>query len=201
MSEARGFTIIEAAVSLAMLAILMGSVASSMVRDSSTHRALVAHMGPEMKVRRVLHRVATEIRMAGVWGEDRDHDGELDEGEDLNLNEQLDSDWNLADGTERADLAFNARQDLRDEEGTLLATGVYAPKTRFYLENGTLFRERTRIVEGKPEVVRAVLATRIEKLRFAREGGLVVIGATVRVTLGGGQTQVHRLETRVWLRN
>ena len=74
-------------------------------------------------------------------------------------------------------------------------------RKRASTSNGTLFRERTRIVEGKPEVVRAVLATRIEKLRFAREGGLVVIGATVRVTLGGGQTQVHRLETRVWLRN
>jgi len=199
--DRRGFTILEAMISLAVLAVLMGSVASGLVGDSRAHEAFVAHMGPEMKVRRILHRMATEIRMAGVWAEDHDHDGVLDEGEDLNLNGKLDSDWNLADGTKRPDLAFNTREDLRDEEGNLLATGIYTPMTRFYLENGTLFRERTRDVEGVPTPVRAVLATRIRSLEFEREGGLVVIRAGVRVTLAGGRFQDHLLETRVWLRN
>ncbi|MHC4940870.1 MAG: prepilin-type N-terminal cleavage/methylation domain-containing protein [Planctomycetota bacterium] len=197
----RGFTLIEVAISLTVLAILMGSVAGSLARDNSTHQALVAHMGPEMKMRRVLHRMATEIRMAGVWGEDRDHDGVLDEGEDLNLNGHLDADWNLADGQERADLAFNARQDLRDEDGTVIATGIYSPRTRFYLQGGTLYRERIRIVEDEPQVVRAVLATRVKELQFARDAGVVTVRVTVSVELGGGRLKDHVLETRVWLRN
>ena len=198
---ARGLTLIEATISLAVFAALFGTVAGSLVQDSRAHEAIVAHMGPEMKVRRILHRMATEIRMAGVWAEDRDHDGELDEGEDLNLNEVLDSDWNLGDGEKLPELSFNAREDLRDADGTLLATGVYTSKRRFYVENGTLYRETTRYEEGKPQARRAILATRIHALEFEREGGLVVVRATVRVNLAGGRSKDHVLETRVWLRN
>lgn len=201
MADRRGFTIIEAMISLAVLSVLMGSVAGSLIRDSRAHEALVAHMGPEMKMRRVLHRMATEVRMAGVWAEDRDHDGVLDEGEDLNLNGHLDSDWNLADGEKRTDLAFNTREDLRDADGNLIATGIYTPRTRFYIENGTLYRERMRDVEGVLTPVRAVLATHLQSLEFERDAGLVVIRAGVRVTLGGGRYQDHTLETRIWLRN
>jgi hypothetical protein len=179
----------------------MGIVAGTLARDTSTHQALLAHMGPEMKVRQILHRMANEIRMAGVWAEDRDHDGELDEGEDLNLNGYLDSDWNLADGAERQDLSFNTRADSLDEDGNVIATGVYSSKTRFFLENGTVYRERTRFVDDEPTAVRAVLVTRVQELRFSRKGGLVVIRARTRAALGGGKSRDHVLETRVWLRN
>jgi len=197
----RGFTLIEAMVSLSVLAVLMGSVASGLVSDSRAHEAFVAHMGPEMKLRRILNRMATEVRMAGVWAEDRDHDGVLDDGEDLNGNGILDSDWNLPDGARHNELAFNAREDVRDETGKVIATGHYTPKSRFFLEDGTLCRERTRMVDGNPVTARASLANGLKALEFERVGGLVVIRATVTVNLSGGRTQDHTLETRVWLRN
>ena len=198
----RGFTLLETMISLAVFAVLMGSIGAGLVQDSNAHATIVAAVGPEMKVRRVLHRIGKDLRMAGVWGEDRNHNGRLDDDEDLNDNGVLDADWNLEDKTERADLAFNTRMDLRDKDGTVITTGVYDGKTRYLFEDNTVLREKTRYDEdGKATVVRTVLATRVKELRFARSGGLVRIRASVDIASGGGRSREYVLETRVWLRN
>ena len=198
----RGFTLLETAISLTVFAMLIGTIAMGLVQDTRAHDVIVAHAGPEMKMRRIIHRIGKDLRMAGVWGEDRNHNGTLDEGEDLNDNGVMDADWNLEDKTERTDIVFNTRTDLRDEEGNVLATGIYDTKVRYAFVDGMVLREKTRYDEdGKPEVVRTILATRIKDVRFARSGGLVRIRASVDVNLGGGRTREHVLETRVWLRN
>ena len=189
-------------ISLAVFGVLMGSIAIGLVRDSNAHETIVAAVGPEMKVRRVIHRIGKDLRMAGVYGEDRNRNGRLDEDEDLNDNGILDADWNLEDQTERTDLSFNTRTDIRDKDGHEITTGVYDSRTRYVFENGTIVREKTKYdKEGKASVVRTVLATNVKDLRFARSGGLVRIRASVDIASAGGNKREHVLETRVWLRN
>ncbi|MHC4955686.1 MAG: PulJ/GspJ family protein [Planctomycetota bacterium] len=197
----RGFTLLEAGISLGVFAVIIGTVAAGIVQDTRAHEAMVAHAGPEMQVRRIIHRIGTDLRMAGVWGEDKNRNGMLDEGEDLNNNGVMDADWNLDDGVERKDIAFNTRTDLR-KDGNVIATGIYSPKVRYAFDSGMIVREKTRYDEsGKPEILRTVLATGIKDVRFARSGGLVRIRAAVDVKDGSGHVREHVLETRVWLRN
>ena len=140
--------------------------------------------------------------MAGVWGEDRNRNGQLDDGEDMNANGLLEADWSLADKSESSNISFNTRADLRDADGVLIATGVYETKTRYFIEDGTVFREKTRFNDaGVAHVVRTPLATRVKELTFARSGGLIRIRATVQIVRAGGRARDEVLETRVWLRN
>ena len=51
--------------------------------------------------------LGVDLRMAGLWGEDSNHDGVFQEREDLNGNGVLDADWSLPDGETQNVLAFN----------------------------------------------------------------------------------------------
>lgn len=204
MNSPRGFTLIEASISILIFALLLGTVSISLVRDTNAQEIINAHVGPEMKVRGVLHRIGVDLRMAGVWGEDLNHNasGVLEPGEDLNLNGVLDADWNLADGASTSDISFNTREDLRYNAGNVISTGVYSAKKRYYLENGTVFREVTTYPGGTATVKRARLADNVKNLTFSRAGGLVRVRAVVDVrTARGGDAKDSILETRVWLRN
>jgi prepilin-type N-terminal cleavage/methylation domain-containing protein len=203
MNNQRGFTVIEMAISMTMFAVLLGIVTMSLLRDTSAQEVIVAHVGPEMKMRRVLHRIGVDLRMAGVWGENLNHSvtRTLEAGEDLNLNGVLDADWNLADGATAPELAFNTREDLLDSAGDVLATGVYSTKKRYLFQSGAVFKEVTSYGSGAPVVQRTRLADGIKSLTFSRSGGLVRVRAVVDVPIGGGDTRESVLETRVWLRN
>ena len=140
--------------------------------------------------------------MAGIWGEDSNHDGLLQDREDLNGNGVLDADWSLPDGATHEQLTFNSRADLRAEDGTLVATGVYSAKVRYLLVNGRVIRERTRYDDdGNATTQWTPLAEGIRSLTFTRQGGVVKVTAEVDITLGGGKYETRTLETRVWLRN
>jgi len=201
MTGTRGFSIIEVVISIGLFAALAGSVAAGIVRDNQAQQAILAQTGPIMKLRSALHRISIDLRMAGLWGEDRNHNGKLDDGEDLNDNDVLDADWNLVEGTAQASLSFNARTDLR-EGSEVVATGIYAARTTYRLQNGDLVREQVRYDgEGNAQLMRAILAKNIASLTFTREGGVVRVRASVEYPMGGGRTQNRVLETRVWLRN
>jgi len=201
MSTTRGFSLLEVTVSLALFATLAGTVAAGIVRDNQAQRAILAQTGPIMKLRTALHRITMDLRMAGMWGEDHNHNGTLDDGEDINDNGVLDADWNLAEGVAQASIDFNARSDMRSG-GEVVATGIYSARTTYRLLDGDIIREQVRYdLDGNATVMRAILASRVSGLTFSRVGGVIRVRASVDIPLGGGRIQNRVLESRVWLRN
>ena len=201
MSHARGFSLLEMTVAIAVFATVLGTVAAGLVRDNQAQQAILAHTGPVMKLRSAMNRVAADLRMAGLWGEDRDHDGYLDSGEDINGNGVLDADWSLAEGVTETTLSFNARTDLRD--GTdVIATGIYDARTTYKFVDGNLIREQLVYDdEGNASVRKAVLAEDVKSVEFSRSGRVVTCRASVDIPMGGSVIQTRTLETRIWLRN
>ena len=184
MSE-RGFTILEMSIAAAMLSMIFGAAAVAISGDKQTHRALVAQTGAEMRGQLALEKIAAELRLAGEWGEDRNHDGQLDEGEDTNGNGVLDANWSLVDGAKDADvLTFNTRIDDR-VEGETAVSGIYSRKITYRLEEGGLIREWARTdLDEEVEVLRSVVATGLSALRFSRKGSLVTYTSEVKSIAG-----------------
>lgn len=201
MSATRGFSLLEMIVSLGLFATLAGSVAAGIVRDNQAQQAILAQTGPIMKLRTALHRITMDLRMAGMWGEDHNHNGTLDEGEDINDNGVLDADWNLAEGVAQGSINFNARSDMRNGKD-VIATGVYSARTTYRLRDGDIVREQLRYdLDGNPTLMRAILAANVSGLTFSRTGGVIRVRVSVDIPLGGGRIQNRVLESRVWLRN
>lgn len=200
--QMRGYSLMEMSMSLVFFAAIAGSAATSLLQDNHAQRALTAQVGPAMRLRSAIHRIGVDLRMAGIWGEDSNHDGYLQSREDLNGNGILDADWSLPDGETHNDLAFNSRADLRDDDGAVIATGVYSPMIRYLLVDGRVIRERTLYDdEGNATTVRATLADSIRSISFSRKGGVIKVHGEVDVVLGGGKIETTSLETRIWLRN
>lgn len=200
----RGFTVLEVSITALLLVVILTSVAAG-VADSGTRtaRVLLGHIGPELRATQVLDRMAAELRMAAVWGEDLDHDGELDPGEDSNDNKTFDADWNLADGAVGQDnLTFNRRIDEYDIDGRLLASGIFSRAITYRLEGTDLVREwRFTDAKGGVETRRAVLASRVAAVRFSRKASIVEV--EIDMVLPDDLSDLKRttLATKVWLRN
>lgn len=201
--KSHGFSLVEASISITIFAIVLGTVSAGLVRDTSAQEVISAHVGPEMKVRNVLHRIGTDLRMASVWGEDLDHNAvrSLEAGEDLNGNGVLDADWDLPDNSNTTDLSFNTREDLRDNAGKVIANGVYSGRKRYFLDKGSVVREVTTYVGVTPTTTRSYLARGVKSLVFTRVGGLIRVRAVVDVATSRRSTRESVIETRVWLRN
>jgi prepilin-type N-terminal cleavage/methylation domain-containing protein len=198
----RGFTLVETIIAATIFAFVFGAAAVAVARDQQTHRVISAQLGPELVALNTLDRIATEMRMAGEWAEDRDHDGELDPGEDGNGNGILDAAWDVPDGAVNQDhVSFNRRIDLRNEEGETIATGVYSRRVTYRLDGTSLVREWEHEAGGEVQTRRAVIARRIGALRFTREGLLVKISLDVLLPKQAYDPGLRTLETRVWLRN
>ena len=116
MKHIRGFTAIEIAFSVVIFGLIMASATHAVLVDTSAERVMLAEMGPEARAQRALRKITGELRMAGLTGEDTNGNGKLDPGEDMNENDELDADWNLADEVENQDnLVFNRRVELRED--------------------------------------------------------------------------------------
>lgn len=199
----RGFTLVEMIVASAIFAMVFGAAAAAVARDQQTHRVVSAQFGPELRALSTLDRIATELRMAGEWAEDKDHDGELDPGEDANGNGVLDAAWDLPDGAVNQDhISFNRRVDLRDEEGEIVTAGVYSRRVTYRLDGTDLVREWEHDkADGEIEIRRAVIARKVGALRLTREGILVTVSLDVVLSKQAYAPGLHTLQTRVWLRN
>lgn len=203
MRRQRGFTLIELALAATLFAAILGSVAAAVSGDTQASRVILMHMGPELKGQRALEAIASELRMAGEWGEDLDHDGVWDEGEDANGNGSFDADWNLPDGAVNQDnIAFNRRIDEFAEDGSVLTTGIYSRPVKYRLEGEALIREwRATREDGSVEIRKSAIATKVGGLRFSRQGQLVRIELDVLLPENVYKTDRRTVRTIVWLRN
>ena len=199
----RGFTIVEMVLGSAMFLALFGAATVALIGDQRAERVLTAQIGPEMRARDSLERLSAELRMAGLRGEDRNDNGELDDGEDVNVNGRLDADWSLADGVlDQPELTFNRRIDMVDEEeGT--TSGVYSSPVRYFLDGESLVRiwNRTDPESGETRPIRHIVATGIRGLRFSRRGTLVTVALDVRIPPRVYKTDARTITTSIWLRN
>lgn len=204
MRRDRGFTIVEMVLGSAIFLVLFGAATVALIGDQRAERVLTAQIGPEMRARDALERLSAELRMAGVRGEDRNDNGEMDEGEDVNGNGRLDSDWNLADGTiDQADLTFNRRIDFEDAEAGTCASGVYSSPVRYLLDKESLIRiwSRTDPDSGETREVRHVVASGVCGLRFSRNGSLVTVALDLRLPPRVYKTEKRTITTSIALRN
>ena len=200
----RGFTIVEMVLGSAIFLVLFGAATIALIGDQRAERVLTAQIGPEMRARDALERLAAELRMAGLRGEDRNDNGELDDGEDVNANGRLDADWNLEDGVlDQAELTFNRRIDFEQPEEGTAASGVYSSPVRYFLDGESLVRiwSRTDPDTGEAQQLRHVVASGISGLRFSRAGTLVTIGLDVRLPPRVYKTDRRTITTSIWLRN
>lgn len=198
----RGYTLLEVVIAGTLLAILMGAAAVAVSTDTRTHRVLVAQTGAEMRAQKALDRIVAELRTAGEWGEDRDHDGVLDDGEDTNGNGVLDANWNLPDGINDANtISLNRRIDDM-VAGEIVASGIYSRRITYRLDKTSLVREWDRTGPGgKTRTLVAVMAEGVTGLRFSRKGPLVTVEVDVRVPEDVYVKGKRTYSSRVWLRN
>ncbi len=204
MRRDRGFTIVEMVLSSAIFLVMFGAAVIALIGDQRAERVLTAQIGPEMRARDALERLSAELRMAGVRGEDRNDNGQMDDGEDVNENGRFDSDWNLADGTiDQVDLKFNRRIDFEDHEEGTCASGVYSSPVRYFLDRGVLVRvwSRTDDDTGETRDVRQVVASGITGLRFSRQGDVVTVALDLRLPPRVYKDEKRTISTSIWLRN
>jgi len=228
--KARGFSLLELTISLSGFAVVFGLIATGMLQDTQTHRALVAQSVPQMRLNDAMERITNDLRMAGIWGEDRNRDGEFTPEEDLNGNGVFDSDWSFHKTTSGAiepmdSISFNVRRDEVDPDtGMIVAVGVYSTRVTYRLEDRNLIRETTTYDEkGVAEVKRAVIGTSVSELQFTYEpgasgtlmpteegearpadtydGGLVRVRISCDIVEPGGRSRRSTLNSSVWLRN
>jgi hypothetical protein len=194
---------VEIVIAGAIFVMVFGAATVAVARDQETHRVLAAHFGPELGALHAVDRIAAELRMAGEWGEDRDHDGELDPGEDCNGNGTLDADWDLPDASvDQEHISFNRRVDLRNAAEALDLVGVYTRRVTYRLEGTSVVREwEHEGVDGSVEVRRAVIARGARRLRFSRLGLLVTVSLEVRIQEAAYAPGARTFTVRVWLRN
>jgi len=199
----RGFTALEILVATVLFAVLLAGVSSALATDSQTSRLLLAHFGPEMRLGSALERICTDLRMAGEWGEDRNHDGAMQDGEDTNGNGILDADWSLADGTAgQSSITFNRRLDLTDADGNLMVSGIFSRAVTYRISGTDLVREWRRTLPGGGVLpIRSTVASDVLALRFSRVGQLVTVELEVRLPESISRTGQRTATERVWLRN
>lgn len=199
----RGFTLVEMVIASAIFIVFFGLATVSMIGDQRAERVLTGQIGPEMRARDALERFAAELRMAGLHGEDRNDNGVLDDGEDVNFNGRLDADWSLEDGAkDQPELTFNRRIDMIYEVGGV-ASGVYSSPVHYLLDGDSLVRVWTRTDPDTNELVdvRHVVAMGISGLRLSRAGSLVTVSLDVRLPPGIYKDEKRTLTTSIWLRN
>ena len=199
----RGFTVLEVMVAGALFVVLLGSAAIAVATDTQAERVLVAQVGPEIAARTALERITAELRMAGVRGEDRNGNGELDPTEDLNENGELDSDWNLAEGATANKLSFNRRVEIRYTKDDLVPQGEYSRAVTYQLEEDRIVRIARQIFPGEsePRVHRSVLARRIARLQFRRTRSVIRVEIDVMLPKGVYKVDQRTIVMNVRLRN
>jgi hypothetical protein len=178
-----GTTLLEVTIGAGIAATMLGAgfVVTANMRSASEgqvkRQALSCHADE------VLDRLAKELTVAGMSGEDANRNGVLDDGEDLDRNGRLDADWNLADGASTSDFSFNTR----------LADWTWSGQTRWFVVAGDLIRtERGNSV---------TMARNVKSFSVARTGDEVDLTLELEGKDGSGEIQAQSANRRIYVRN
>jgi Tfp pilus assembly protein PilW len=180
-----GLTILEMAFTATIAASMLAAgvaLTNTMRRGSA---ALAKKSALAGRAEEIAERLARELSVAGMTGEDVNKSGSLDSGEDKNRNNRLDADWSLANAASTSDFTYNV---MRSTDWT------WSGPIRWNLDGaGNLWRTENG---ASAEMARGVGAFTV-----SRSGEEV----TVSVTLGGkdvtGESQSQSAERRVYVRN
>ena len=197
----RGFTVLEMVIATSIFLVLLGTAVVAIAVDTRAGRVLVAQVSPEIAARTALERMTTELRMAGIRGEDRNGDGILQDSEDLNENGEMDSDWNLEDGKSQDTLTFNRRIEIQYEEDDEVFQSEYSRAVTFKLVDERLIREATETINGVTRTTTVVLARPVTRLAFTRDNAVIKVELDVRLPKDVYKADTRTLIMQVRLRN
>ena len=204
MKMSRGLTLLDVTLAGVIFTVLLFAATSAMIVDSSTHRVLIAEMGPGARAQRALRRLVAELRMAGLNAEDINGNGRLDAGEDANDNGKLDADWNLSDKTtDQSDLVFNRRVEIRYTAEDLAPSTVYSRKITYKVVNKALVRETvsTDFATNQTRTRSHVMTRNVDAIRFSRKGNVITVEIDVLYPEKLFKTSKRTVSEKVWLRN
>jgi len=170
-TSGRGFTLIELTIGCVLLVSIAATLRSTLLTAVESTAAARSDMGNTETVRAILTRIAYELRSSSRRGEARNENGELDEGEDLNGNERLDSDWLATDTSIR----FNR----------MLTDGTFTPPLTYRWTGDRIVSEHM-LTSGR--VIRTPVASGITGFNIAQIDDSIRIRIT-RKSLGRSETQ------------
>ena len=192
----RGFTVLEMVIATSIFLVLLGTAVVAISVDTRAGRVLVAQVSPEIAARTAMERMTTELRMAGIRGEDRNGDGVLQDSEDLNENGEMDSDWNLEDGKSQDTLTFNRRIEVQYTKDDEVFQSEYSRAVTFKLDDERLVREATETINGVTRTTTVVLARPVTRLAFSRDSAVIKVELDVRLP-----KDVYKADTRTLIMN
>jgi prepilin-type N-terminal cleavage/methylation domain-containing protein len=180
----RGFTALEMAIST----VIAGSLLAGALTLTATMRrgsnAATSRNTLTSRAAEVTDRLARELTVSSIHGEDVDGDNVLDADEDLNRNARLDADWNVADGASVSDFSYNVREH---------ETWAFGGRIRWMVSGGSLIRNDD---SGPLEIARGVTSFTV-----TRSGDEVTVALSLTAKDGNGEMQTESSERRVYVRN
>lgn len=180
----RGFTAVELVIAVSIGAVL-AMVAGAMTKTASDASNAAFHRnGLVMRANAIADRISTELRSAGIEGEDENGNGHLEPEEDSNLNGVLDSAWSLPSGATADTLTFN-----RVEQGDR-----WSPPVTYFVQNNTLLRSEL----GKTD---RMLTHDVLTLQVARNDRHVTLTLTLGISDRRGNRWSESIRRDVYVRN
>ena len=182
-SRERGLTVVEVAIG-ATLTVLMiglgGRLSLSSMRDSN---GMYVRTSLSTRSAEATNQIVNELQLATIYGEDANGNHVLDNGEDINRNGHLDSDWNLVDGGTASALTFNTAQD----------GWLWSGPISYSVANGVLLRTQGSNVRQ--------LCRGVTSFQLTRTGHVVDVLLTVSGKDRSGATWTETSSRRADVRN
>ena len=159
--KARGFTVLEVAVSAALFGVVTAAVMGFAMTGQQQYTSSQHTVHASARATDLAERMISELRAASIEAE-----GFLNE--DGNSNGRIDDDWSLADGASAETITFNKAEGF----------GRFSNPITFAFANGRLTRESGPV--GSRET--AILADDVTAVTFTRQGSRIVINV---ITVSG----------------
>lgn len=180
----RGFTALEMAISTVIAGSLLAGALTMTATIRRGSNAATRRNSLNSRAAEVTDRLARELTVGSMRGEDADGDGVLDANEDLNRNARLDADWNVADGATVSDFSYNVREH---------GSWNFGGRIRWMVSGGSLVRNDD---SGPLEIARGV-----SSFAVTRTGDEVTVALSLTAKDGNGEMQTETSERRIYVRN
>lgn len=179
-----GFTLVEMMIYIVLLPVLVFAILSVVGVIRNVPPAESRKIQLQRSVRSTLRRLHDELVSASKTGEDTNHNGQIDAGEDLNGNTRLEADWNIGSSS----FTFNRR----------LRSGNWSLPITYKLEDEQLIRSEL-LDTGK--TLSAVLVRGVSTFIVSENQNEVTIVLGIQRKQRDGKFAVESETARVVMRN